>query len=189
MRPSVTPEFEEMPRASASQSRFPRDYIPPRKDTAPQVRLPKDAKYPLVMPEIPPGVIIEGDLMGKVVALKFLDHDITDAQKFLELAWDKYLCTKSVPGIGAILVEPQSWASRLEKSGILNLLEIPHFGRSLEINACIKLLLSCIHGGTLWLDPPVSIDTQLIAWIMGLPTIGEDPKTLFANKVWGEGII
>jgi hypothetical protein len=99
------------------------------------------------MPEIPPGVIIEGDLMGKVVALKFSDHDITDAQKFPELAWDKYLRTKSVPGTGAILVEPQSWVVGLEKSGILNLLEIPHFGRSLEINACVKLLLSCIHGG------------------------------------------
>jgi hypothetical protein len=73
------------------------------------------------------------------------------------------------------------WETRLEKSGILNLLEVPHFGRSLEINACVKLLLSCIHGGTLWLDPPVSIDTALIAWITGLPKAGEDPTTLF-NK-------
>jgi hypothetical protein len=29
----------------------------------------------------------------------------------------------------------------------------------MEINACVKVLLSCVHGGTLWLDPPVSIDT------------------------------
>jgi hypothetical protein len=47
-----------------------------------------------------------------------------------------------------------------------------------------KMLLSCIHGGTLWLDPPVSIDTQLVvAWITGFPKAGEDPTTLFTNKV------
>jgi hypothetical protein len=62
------------------------------------------------------------------------------------------------------------------------LLEIPHFGRILEINACVKILLSCIHGGTLWIDPQVSINTQLIAWITGLQIKGEDLKTIFANK-------
>jgi hypothetical protein len=61
------------------QPRIFRDYIPPRKDIAPQVTLPKNDKYPLVTPEIPHGGIIEGDLMGKVVALNFLDHDIKDA--------------------------------------------------------------------------------------------------------------
>jgi hypothetical protein len=73
------------------------------------------------------------------------------------------------------------WETGLEKSGILNLLEVPHFGHSLEINACVKLLLSCVHGGTLWLDPPVSIDTALIARITGLPKSGEDLTILF-NK-------
>lgn len=92
-------------------------------------------------------------MLGKIAALKFVDHNITDEQKFPELAKEKYLCAKSVPGIGAILLEMQMSATRLEKSGILNLLEVPQFGRSLEINACVKLLLSCVHGGTLWLDP------------------------------------
>lgn len=58
-----------------------------------------------------------------------------------------------------ILVEPQAWATGLEKLGILNLLEISHFGRSTEINVCVKLLLSYIHGGYLWLDMVVSVDT------------------------------
>jgi hypothetical protein len=64
---------------------------------------------------------------------------------------------------------------------ILNLLEVPHFRCILEINAFMKLLLRCIHGGTLWLDPLVSIDTALIARIIGLPKVGEDPTILF-NK-------
>jgi hypothetical protein len=72
--------------------------------------------------------------------------------------------------------------NKTREVGILNLLEVPHFGCNLEINSCVKLLLSCIHGGTLWLDPPVSIDTALIAQITGLPKAGEDPTILF-NKV------
>jgi hypothetical protein len=66
------------------------------------------------------------------------------------------------------MVEPQEWASGLEKERILNLFEIPHFEQSMEINACVKVLLSCVHGGTLWLDPPVSIDTSLITCITSL---------------------
>jgi hypothetical protein len=44
--------------------------------------------------------------MGKVNAFKFPDHDITNENNYLELARDKYLHTKSIPGIGTILVEP-----------------------------------------------------------------------------------
>jgi hypothetical protein len=70
----------------------------------------------------------------------------------------------------------------LKKSGILNLLEAPHFVHSLEINVCIKLLLNCIHGGTFCLDPLMSIDTTLIAWITRLPKVGDDPTTLFKKE-------
>jgi hypothetical protein len=79
------------------------------------------------------------------------------SRSFLELEREKYLCTKSVSGIGAILVETQMWETRLENSGILNLMEIPHFGRSLEINACVKLLLS-LHPWRNIVACPTSID-------------------------------
>jgi hypothetical protein len=116
---------------------------------------------------IPPSVSVEGDMLGKVFSLKFVDHDITDEQKFLELAREKYLCTKSVPGIGAILLETQTWETRLMKMGILNLLEVPHFGCKMESKSFSS-----------W---PVSIDTTLIAHITGIPKEGEDPTTLFNN--------
>jgi hypothetical protein len=79
------------------------------------------------------------------------------------------------------VLETQVWETRLEKLGILNLMEIPHFRCSLEINACVKLLLNCIHGGTLWLDPQCQLILALIAWITGLPKYREDPTILF-NK-------
>jgi hypothetical protein len=68
------------------------DYIPPQKYIAPQVKVPTDGKYPLVTPEIPVGVIVEGDMLGNIVALKFAVHDITYEQKFPKLEREKYLC-------------------------------------------------------------------------------------------------
>jgi hypothetical protein len=61
-------------------------------------------------------------------------------------------------------------------------LEILHFGKSGEINACVKVLLICVHGETLWLDPTISIDISLLAKKTGLPKADEDPTILF-NKV------
>jgi hypothetical protein len=105
-RPSVAPVFEETPRAWASQQSFHRDYIPPRKDTVPQFRVPTDGKYPSFMLDIPPGVIIEGDMLGNIVALKFVDHEIMDEQKFLEMERENCLCAKRIPGTGSIMLEP-----------------------------------------------------------------------------------
>jgi hypothetical protein len=77
---------------------FHRDYIPLRKDNAPQVKAPTDAKYPLATLVLPPGVSIEGEMLEKVSAVKFVDHHIIDEQKFLELAREKYLCAKRISG-------------------------------------------------------------------------------------------
>jgi len=48
------------------------------------------------------------------------------------------------------------------------LLNISHFGRSVEINAFVKMLLSFIHGLFLWLDKLVSIEIELISQITKL---------------------
>jgi hypothetical protein len=64
--------------ASNSQENFHRDYIPLRKDNVPQFKVPKDKKYPLATPTIPPSVSIEEDMIGNISTLKFVDHDIID---------------------------------------------------------------------------------------------------------------
>jgi hypothetical protein len=43
-----------------------------------QVKVPVDGKYPLETSLVPPGVIIEGDMLGKVDTLKFVDQNIID---------------------------------------------------------------------------------------------------------------
>jgi hypothetical protein len=56
------------------------------------------------------------------------------------------------------------------ESRLIEPLRNPTFGRSNEINACVNMLLRCVHGGYLWLDRPVSIDIDLIVCITGLPS-------------------
>ena len=64
----------------------------------------------------------------------------------------------------------------------MNLLQIPHFERSNEINAVVKVLLSYMHGGHLWLDHRVNITIDLIHQITGLSKIVADPTTHFVGK-------
>jgi hypothetical protein len=90
--------------------------------------------------------------------------------KFPELAPHHYLELRIDPTMNQSIPVPKVWERGLERAGILNLFDIPHFGQRNEVNACVKFLLTCVHGGYLWLDRPISIDTDLIARITGLPT-------------------
>jgi len=60
------------------------------------------------------------------------------------------------------IVEPKQWIPGLYNTIIMNLLEIPHFGRGKDVNSCVKQLLTLVHGGILWMDRLVSIDVELI---------------------------
>ena len=70
----------------------------------------------------------------------------------------------------------------LERSGLLNLLRIPHFGRGAEVNAVVCILLYCVHGGYLWLGNKVDLNIDLIHRITGLSKTGQDPKTNITGK-------
>jgi hypothetical protein len=61
-------------------------------------------------------------------------------------------------------------------------MKIPHFERHQEVNACVKLLLSCYHGGYLWLDHCIIVDSTLIHRITGLSMQGPDPQEFYLRK-------
>jgi hypothetical protein len=107
-------EVEETPGASSSEQRFTRDYIPLRKDDAKPVTLTKDAKYPLVTPNIPNQVIIDEDILGKVPHIKYVDHDITYIAKFHKLASSEYLELKIDSLTNQTIHVPKVWAKGLE---------------------------------------------------------------------------
>ena len=71
----------------------------------------------------------------------------------------------------------------LEPSGLLNLMRIPHFGRGTEVNAMVRILLSCVHGGYLWLGNKVNLNVDLIHRITGLSKTGKDPKIHITGKI------
>jgi hypothetical protein len=134
------------------------------------------------MPDIPEGVIVDEDMLGMVLKLKYVDHDITNTVKFPELASHHYFELRTDLTTNESILVPNVWERGLEQEGILNLFDIPHFGRSKKVNARVKFLLTCVHGGYLWLYRPISIDTNLSARITILPTQGQDPNSLFVEK-------
>jgi hypothetical protein len=70
----------------------------------------------------------------------------------------------------------------LAKNEILGLLDLPHFGRGQYANNCIKQLMAVTHGRYLWLEQLISIDVELITYITGLPSWGEDPTQFLEDK-------
>jgi hypothetical protein len=62
-------------------------------------------------------------------------------------------------------------------------MHIPHFGRHHEVNACVRLLLSCYHEGYLWLDHRITVDPILINWITGISMQGPEPHDFYPGKI------
>lgn len=70
--------------------------------------------------------------------MKYSDHDVADADKFPEFAQEVYLDSIGTCPFGDPILQPKPWAAGLANTGILNLLEIPHFGRGKEVSNCVK---------------------------------------------------
>ena len=59
--------------------------------------------------------------------LKYNEHDVTYPKRFPLFSQEKYMTIIVQPRL-PWFCEPQQWAKGLDNSGILNLLDIPHFG-------------------------------------------------------------
>ena len=95
-------------------------------------------------------VLVEGDMFAKIPLLKMEDWDLADQEKFPELSPSMYL--ENIPyDDGMVRVEPKSWALGLQKSRLLNLLHIPHFGCSTINDICLHQLLNLVHYNCVWL--------------------------------------
>jgi hypothetical protein len=120
----ASPEVEKVTGASTSAPHeiFHGYYLPLQMDNAPPINLPTNGKYPFPIAPVTVGVSSEEDMFGKIVILKFMDHDITYAQKILDLVREKYIHTRSFPGIGPILLEPNEWVVEQLRGGVNHLL-------------------------------------------------------------------
>jgi hypothetical protein len=135
------------------------------------------------MPKIPEVVKVVNEMIGGVNIMKYSDHDVEDTIKFLDLAQHNYMESRGEVPSSVPLLEPTQWILGIYNIGIMNLLDISHFGRGKNINACVKQLLSRVHGGVLWMDRPVPINVDL-AVITRLPTwMGRSHNNIWRIKL------
>jgi hypothetical protein len=114
------------------------------------VQSPRRQPYAtIVLQHIPEGVETMTTLIGCVEKLRYSDHNVVDARQFPEFAQQVYLDSIGIGPFGDPILQPNPSAAGLTNTGILNLLEIPHFGRGKEVKNCIKQLISVLHGGSL----------------------------------------
>jgi hypothetical protein len=132
------------------------------------------------------GIRAVGPQLGLIPALKISDFNLGDRKNYAMLAPHRYL-TKMTGKKPKIV--PQSWIKEIARSTILNVMKIPHFGRHQEVNACVKLLLSCYHGGYLWLDRCITVDPTLIHLITGLSMQGPDPQKFYPGKTSDRSLV
>ena len=104
------------------------DYIMPRVEGAPEVKIPKGAKFTVPIPPIDSQVKENGDLLGYAAVDKFIDYNLGDAKTYPQFRSDRYLTIQKNPRTGANEYVPMEHVQVLEQSGLLNLLRIPHFG-------------------------------------------------------------
>jgi hypothetical protein len=138
------------------------DYIQPLAGAVSRDSIPRDFEYTLITTYLPKGIRAVGPQLGLIRDLKINDFNLGDRKNYALLAPHKYL-TKTMGKKSNIA--PQPWTKEITRSTILNVMKMPHFGRNQEVNACVKLLLSCFHGGYLWLDRRMTVDLALIHMI------------------------
>ena len=57
-------------------------YIVPRFEYAPEVTIPKGAKFPIPLPSIDSRVQKDGELLGYAPVLKFTDYNLRDSKTY-----------------------------------------------------------------------------------------------------------
>jgi hypothetical protein len=155
------------------------DYIPPLAGVISRDSVPNDFEYTMVTAYLLKGIHVVRAQQDKITTLKFNDFNLRDRKNYNMLTLYKYL-TKTKGKNSKII--PQSWTMNLAQSTLLNVMKIPHFGRHQEVNPCVKLLLSCYHGGNLWLDLRIIVDPTLIHRITRLSMQGPDSQEFYPGK-------
>jgi hypothetical protein len=133
-----------------------------------------EPKTKIVLQRITERVQTMPTLLGCVVKIRYLEHDVANEERFPKFSQHIYLESIGRGPFGGPILQPKSWVAGLENTRILNLLEIPNFGRGKEVNNCIKKLKEVLHGGFLYMEQPTSIDVELIATIMGFSSMGKN---------------
>jgi hypothetical protein len=148
--------------------------------------IPRDFEYYVFTLYTPKEICIVGSQLGQIPLLKHSDFNLRERKNYTTLPPHCYLMktTENKPPL-----IPQPWIKELAQSTILNVMNILHFGRRQEVNACIKFLLSCYHGRYLWLDRIITVDLALIYRITGLSMKGHDPQQFYPGMTSDRSLV
>ena len=61
---------------------------------APEVKLPKNAKYPTPFPPMSEDVVDEGNLLANIPQLRYQDYNLQDPEKYPQFQADQYMSQK-----------------------------------------------------------------------------------------------
>jgi hypothetical protein len=136
-------------------------------------------KYTLITAYLLKGIRAVGPQLGLIPDLKINDFNLGNKKNYALLSPHRYLTKTTRKKLKIVL---QLWIKEIARSTILNMMKIPHFGRHQEVNACVKLLLLCYHGGYLWSDRRVTVYLTLIHMITGLSMQGPEPHQFYPGK-------
>ena len=109
-------------------------YVPPTCPGTKPWKLSKNQKYPPKLPPLLEGMKCSVYIIPALIRLKFEYHDL---HLLKDVRDDPYESIPMVPG-GPIQRIPKPWANGLEKSGLLGLINMPHFSHLNEAHACVK---------------------------------------------------
>jgi hypothetical protein len=160
-------------------------YIPPLSGAVNRDSMPRYFEYTLVTTNLSKGIHAVRAYQDKIGALKCNDLNLGNQKVYKMLAPHNYL--PRMKGKNSNII-PQQWTHNLVQSTLLNVMKIPHFGRHQEVNSCVKLFLSCYHGGYFWLDHCITVDSTLINQIIGLSMQGPDPHDFYPGKAMDHAI-
>lgn len=106
-------------------------YISPRNGKAKVLKDLDQRKSSIQTSLFPDDMIFEGTHLRRVPSLKFDDLDLTDHEKFPHLETMQLMKPKQNTVAGVNELEQRKWLRRVEKAGLLNLLWVSHFHRTL----------------------------------------------------------
>ena len=99
-------------------------YVTPMHPGAKPRQLSKSQNYPPKLLSLPKGMKCSVDIIPALIRLKFEDYDLL----FLKYVRDEPYELISMRHGAPIRWIPQPWASGLDQSGLLGLINMPHFG-------------------------------------------------------------
>lgn len=163
-------------------TKFP-NYIPPCKGNAKVTKDPDSNKFvistPLLLEEVP----FEGLHLARIPLLKMEDLDLANHDRFPHLVTANYVKHIYYVDSGVIVLEMVEWIRRVENSGLLKLLWVPHYHGTTINTTYVCQLLTLVHDGCLWLGGPIPITGMLIHRITHLSYKGLNLAKEFCKMI------